>query len=103
MGDCVGLVATNSTNIGAVVFAALTIGVSVNPLDTSFKSNEIAHMFHMTKPKIVFCDFEKIDSVKSAVKNLGYNVTIVTIGGRCDDCDFIDNYLVKDVQEASFV
>lgn len=103
IGDCVGIIAKHTTNIGAVVFAALTIGASVNPLDSSFKINDIVHLFQMTKPKIVFCDFEKVDSVKVAVEKLGYDVIIVTIGVRSENYDFIDDYLVEDTEEEFFM
>lgn len=103
MGDCIGVIAKNTTNIGAVIFAALTIGAPVNPLDISFTSDDIAHMFGMTKPKLVFCDSENVTTLKDALLQLGRNATIVTIGARIDGCDFIDDYLVEETEEENFM
>lgn len=103
MNDCVGVIARNSKHIGAVVFASLTLGCPVNPLDPSFTATDIAHMFRLTKPRIIFIDDDLIKSLKIVLKELKSDATVVTLGRRLDGYYYIDDFLIETQCEIGFV
>lgn len=47
-----GIVASNRLNLAPVVFAALSLGCVINPLDPSFGRTELIHMWKTVKPKV---------------------------------------------------
>lgn len=102
MNDCVGIIARNSTYIGSAVFASLVIGCPVNPLDTTFTSDDIIHMFKLTRPKIIFCDSNMINKLRSALLELENDALIVSIGERVLGCHYIDDYIEEIIGERDF-
>lgn len=103
VNDCVGVIARHTTNIGPAIIGAQMIGSAVNPLDVSFTSDDISHMFNMTKPRIIFCDSDVVNTLQIALKNIKSDAIIVTMEERVGGCDFIDEYLVHQDGEDIFV
>lgn len=69
-GDVLGFVAANTRNVAPVIFGAL---INKNPLGTVnpiLKCDDIAHMFEITRPKLVVCDEDNYKEVKRALRQL---------------------------------
>lgn len=49
-----------------------------------FNSGDIAHMFSVTTPKIVFCDNDNLETVRVALKLSKLDVPIYTFGEPVD-------------------
>lgn len=103
MGDCIGIIARNSSYIGSVLFAGLTIGAPINALDVAFSCDDITHMFGLTNPKIIFCDADIIDLLKEALMRLGADIPIVSVGTRVDEYPFLEDLLVEVDGENTFM
>lgn len=80
------------------MFASFVIGAPVNPLDSSFMCDDIVHIFKETKPKIIFCDDDKVNEVQKAICELKYEIAIVCMNQRIDGYDFIDDFINDDVK-----
>ncbi|KFB49860.1 AGAP008545-PA-like protein [Anopheles sinensis] len=69
-GDVVALTNANSENLAPLVCALLCIGAPFNPLAPSFNEDDMANMMRTTKPKLVFCDANNYETVRSALKQM---------------------------------
>lgn len=78
-GDVIGLVVKNTTYVAPLILGSLLIGTPCNTLDPSFEENEIAQIFHQTKPKIVFCDHDNWEVVIEALKRCESSSEVWTI------------------------
>ena len=94
-GDVVGIIATNTENLAPVVFACLTLGLPINPLDPLLLETEIVYMFAKTRPKIVFCDFDVLQKVKNSIEKIEIEPKIVTLIEKVEGMDFVDDILRK--------
>lgn len=70
VGDVIGVIAKNSKNLASMVIGAFLNGTPISPLDPCMDTKDIVHMFAITKPKIVLCDSENVETVKLAMKEL---------------------------------
>ena len=95
-GDVVGIISRNSENIAPLAFACFTLGLPINPLAIVLSENEISEMYAKTKPKIIFCDFDMLESVKLAVKKIPLeNCKILTTMEKVEGFEFLDEILEK--------
>lgn len=95
-GDMIAVACKNSENLAPVVFACNVIGAPVNTLDPTFAKNDMAHMFGITKPKLVFCDYDNITVVQEALKEKYLDAEIITLIKRVQGFQFI-GYLLLEV------
>lgn len=75
-GNVIGIAARNSKYLAPVVFGAFTLGTPINTLDPLFEKDDIAHMFNITRPKIVLCDQENYLDVRGALLEIGTPVQV---------------------------
>lgn len=97
--DIIGICASNTPYVPAVAMAAILIGTPISTLDPSFDKEGILHIFGITRPKIMFCDREIVEKVRSALKDINLECDIYIVdecGGQgtieeflmdCSDCD----------------
>lgn len=64
---------------------------------------EITHMFRITRPKLVFCDFDRIEIVKRSLKELGNDASIFTFGGLADVAQAVEKLLVESTPDEEFM
>jgi acyl-coenzyme A synthetase/AMP-(fatty) acid ligase len=103
-GSVVGLIAGNSENLAAVVFACLVTGFPLNSLAPTFSELEFVQMFTQTSPKIVFCDMKKVEVLRNALKRMKSDAKIVTLSGeRVDGCECVADILNQDVSVKNFI
>lgn len=104
--DVVGIVARNSENLTSIVFACLTLGLPLNPLAPFagiMGEKDITFMYEKTKPKIIFCDFDLVEVVKSAVLKIPLkDCKIITLIKKLESYQFVDEIIEeadKDVDD----
>ncbi|KAM8705398.1 hypothetical protein ACLKA7_009803 [Drosophila subpalustris] len=97
--DIVGIMARNTTHIFAVVYACFFNGIAFHSLNISYEESTTEKLFSITKPRLIFCDGDEYEKVKSATANL--NVMIVTMRNHHRDSISIDEVLSTPV-EADF-
>ena len=101
-GDVVGIIARNSTFVAPVVFGCFLIGAPINSLDVSHKTEDIKHMWGITRPKLVFSDPEKVPLVQEAIKELKLNAKIFTFLENVKGCVSVSEILIKTGKEEVF-
>ncbi|XP_022209477.2 4-coumarate--CoA ligase 2-like [Drosophila obscura] len=75
--DVVGIIARNTTHISAVAYACLFNGIAPHSLNVAYLTDIIEKLFHITKPRIIFCDGDEYEKVREATAKL--DVKIVTM------------------------
>lgn len=96
------IIARNTENLVSVVFAAFCLGCPINPLDTSFGHNEIKHMLSITKPSLIFCDVDVHEKVVQSLQSLGSEAKIITMNGKVDSYEQVEDLLVATGEESIF-
>lgn len=79
--DIFGFISKNNHELAPIIFAALCLGNSINTIDPNFTKTEISHIFQITKPKVIFCDIEILDTVKGSLGDENSCSKIFTFGG----------------------
>jgi 4-coumarate--CoA ligase len=102
-GDIVGIMASNSENLAPVVFACLSLGLPINPLAPVMTECDVIQMYSKTKPKIIFCDANIVETLKNAVKKMKTKCEIYTLMAKVDGFKFVDDLLAVDYDENCFV
>lgn len=102
-GDIVGIMATNTENVAPVLFACFTLGVPVNTLAPIMTESDIVYKYSKTKPKVIFCDSNIIETVQKAVDEMNFNPLIYTFMEKVDGFAFVADILEIDLDINSFV
>lgn len=101
-GDVIGIVAKNTKHMASLVFGAFTIGAAISPLDPSLTSEEIAHGFNITRPKLIACDKDVVGRFRSNSELLYMREVIVIVlddsntDERCSIADLIRSHADED-------
>ncbi|EDW71221.1 uncharacterized protein [Drosophila virilis] len=75
--DVVGIIARNTTHISAVVYACIFNGIAFHSLNVNYVPGTIEKLFSITEPKLIFCDGDEYEKVKTATAKL--NVKLITM------------------------
>ncbi|XP_017000253.2 luciferin 4-monooxygenase-like [Drosophila takahashii] len=75
--DIVGLISRNTTHTSAVAYACFFNGIAMHSLNCTYLPEIIEKLYHNTKPRIIFCDGDEFEKVRSATAKL--DVLIVTM------------------------
>ncbi|XP_016959717.1 luciferin 4-monooxygenase-like [Drosophila biarmipes] len=75
--DIVGIIARNTTHVAAVAYACFFNGIALHSLNSTYLPEIIEKLFQNTKPRIIFCDGDEYEKIRSATTKL--NVKIVTM------------------------
>lgn len=94
--EVVGFIGKNSENQLPIVIACFTLGLPINPLATIMIEAEIIFMYLKTRPKVIFCDANLIENVKSAVEKMKLDCKIFTLINRVKGFQFIDDVIEAD-------
>lgn len=101
-GHMIAIACKNSENLAPAVFACTLIGAPVNTLDPTFAKRDMAHMFWITKPKLVFCDYDNISVIQEALIEHNLDSKIITLIQRVQGFDFIGDLLLEVENELNF-
>lgn len=69
--DVIGMCVANSDYVAPLFFGAMYNGLCVSSADPSFSVNGLKHVFSMSRPKLMFCDGEKLAMVQQAFQEIG--------------------------------
>jgi 4-coumarate--CoA ligase len=83
-GDVIGVVAANTENLAPLVFACFLMGYPVNPLAPIMVESDIVQMYSKTRPIIIFCDSNNVETVQAAVTEMKSGAEIFTITEKVD-------------------
>ncbi|KAH8335389.1 hypothetical protein KR074_000754 [Drosophila pseudoananassae] len=95
--DVVGLIARNTTHLPAVAYACFFNGVAFHSLNITYDRNTIEKLFHITKPKLIFCDGDEFDKVREATSEL--DVKIITMRNHPSESITINEVLGTPIED----
>ncbi len=101
--DVIGIICRNSKYLPVLLYGCIVVGAPVNPLDNSFDSQHIKHIFGQTKPSIVFCDAEVYQSTKTTLEELKNDAIVFTLREKIDGVPFIEQLLKPTDEKSDFV
>lgn len=92
--DIIGICASNTPYVPAVAVAAFFIGTPISTLDPSFDNEGIVHIFGITRPKILFCDGDIVEKVRSALSDIKLECAIYIVD-KCDGEGTMEEFLME--------
>ncbi|XP_017060824.1 4-coumarate--CoA ligase 1-like [Drosophila ficusphila] len=95
--DVVGIIARNTTHMFAVVYACFFNGIAFHSLNIQYEKSTIEKLFDITKPKIIFCDGDEFEKVRSATSHM--DVKLITMRNHPSDSIRIDEVLATPIEE----
>lgn len=101
-GDVIGIIAKNSTYVAPVALGCFLIGAPINPLDASFEDEDIKHLWAITRPTIIFSDYDKVDRIQKISNDLMLKAKIFTFIENVEGFSSIDEVLEATEYEDSF-
>lgn len=78
-GDVIGIVCKNTTYVAPLVLGGILAGTPISAVDPVFSSKEIAHVFDLTKPKMVFCDVDNLGKLNESLRQCGIDCKVLTV------------------------
>ncbi|XP_037034136.1 4-coumarate--CoA ligase 1-like [Bradysia coprophila] len=82
MGDVIGIVCKNTSYVTPLILGGFLAGTPVSTVDPTYRANDIAHVFSLTKPKIVFCDKDNLSEVKEGLRQSEIDCKVLTVDER---------------------
>lgn len=101
-GDVAGVIASNTENLAPTVFACFTLGMPINFLAPTNSVPEAANMYIKTKPKIIFCDANIMETVTTAIEKMTAKPVVYTLIHKVEGYEFVDDLLARDFSENKF-
>lgn len=102
--DLVGLMARNSTHVGALAYGCLFNGTPFHAVNPNLEHNTISSLYKITRPRILCCDTADYEKIKDIGASLG--ALIITVNGKLPGvisvADILQNPLPDDYEPAQF-
>ncbi|ALC43302.1 CG5568 [Drosophila busckii] len=95
--DIVGIIGRNTTHMFAVVYGCFFNGIAFHSLNMTYEQSTIEKLFNITKPRVIFCDGDEYEKVKSATVAL--NVKIVTMRNHPSGALTIEEILKTPIEQ----
>ncbi|KPI98876.1 PREDICTED: luciferin 4-monooxygenase-like isoform X2 [Papilio xuthus] len=86
--DIIVIMAPNHIHLTIPFYASLYIGVGTSAVDRTLGPIELKECFEVSRPKVIFCQNEKVTDVQLALDKLDHNAHIITF----DNGDYLLNY-----------
>ncbi|KAI9580628.1 4-coumarate--CoA ligase-like 6 [Glossina fuscipes] len=83
-GDVIGLYASNTTHLSAVMLAAWLTGLCTHAAYEGCDKDELKIIFDLSKPKIIFCDSENSYKAQTANQELNLKAKIYLMHSNID-------------------
>ncbi|KAL5275401.1 hypothetical protein ACFFRR_001341 [Megaselia abdita] len=99
--DIVGIMATNTSYVMTVSFAAFFIGTPFQAIDISLEKESVLHLWNITKPKLIFCDGAIYKVVSEVVNELDLQCNIFTLSNHQTGVENIETILKIETTEVS--
>uniref|UniRef100_A0A1A9ZYB7 AMP-dependent synthetase/ligase domain-containing protein n=1 Tax=Glossina pallidipes TaxID=7398 RepID=A0A1A9ZYB7_GLOPL len=97
-GDVIGLYASNTTHLSAVMLAAWLTGLCTHAAYEGCDKDELKIIFDLSKPKIIFCDLENCYKAQAANEELNLKAKIYLMHS-CIDAQLPSVTELMDVKE----
>ncbi|XP_037030650.1 4-coumarate--CoA ligase 1-like [Bradysia coprophila] len=81
-GDVIGLCSENRAEFPVVLFAALFVGATVAPLNTSYIEDELIHALSLSKPSIVFATSFTIGKIVQAASKSSFISKVICLDDK---------------------
>ncbi|CAB3222159.1 unnamed protein product [Arctia plantaginis] len=88
--DVIVLMGPNHLDLAIPLYAGFYLGLAVAPTDRTMNIYELQQSFGITKPKVVFCQSEKVQDVQKAVKLLQIDTKVISFDKSSDTLDFAE-------------
>lgn len=98
----IGINSLNEPYLAPIIFAALCLGIPVNPLYSKWKP-DIIKMFTLTEPAIIFCEIERYDITVECLTEMKLKANIFTLNGLKSDSEAVENLFVETGMEHEFL
>lgn len=59
-------------------------------------------MLNISKPCLIFCDVEAYDKIVACLEECGIEAKIITMNGKVDGCEQVDDLFVETGLESTF-
>lgn len=79
-GDVIGIVTENCIEFPAILYGAFYLGATVNACNVSYSTDELRHVFGLTRPRVVFASTTALPTVLSVANKCDYVQDIIAIG-----------------------
>ncbi|CAK1541690.1 unnamed protein product [Leptosia nina] len=92
--DVIILMGPNHIHLTIPMYAAFYLGVGVAGIDMALAVRELHDTFSFNKPKIIFCQSERVKDVETALQGLDFSCDIVTFNpgtSRTSLSEFLDS------------
>ncbi|CAH0696592.1 unnamed protein product [Spodoptera exigua] len=87
-GDVIILMGAHHLDQAVPLYAALYLGIATATIDRTLLVGELEATFNNIKPKMIFCESEKVLDVKKAVSQSGLDSKIISFGASPDTMSF---------------
>uniref|UniRef100_A0A2A4JE16 Luciferin 4-monooxygenase n=1 Tax=Heliothis virescens TaxID=7102 RepID=A0A2A4JE16_HELVI len=83
-GDVIVIMAPNHLDQAVPFYAAMFLGIATAAIDRTLGVYELKHTLNISKPKMVFCQSEKVQDVQKAVELLGIDSKVISFDSSAD-------------------
>ncbi|XP_035448037.2 luciferin 4-monooxygenase-like [Spodoptera frugiperda] len=87
-GDVIVLMGANHLDLAVPLYAALYQGIATATIDRTLLVGELEATFNNLKPKIVFCQSEKVSDVQKAIAQANLNSKVISFDPTPDAMSF---------------
>lgn len=101
--DVIGMICRNSKYLPVLMYGCIIVGAPINPLDKSYDSRDIKHIFKQTKPSLVFCDAEIYQTTKVILDELENDAKVFTLREKITEVPHITELLKPTEEENIFI
>ncbi|XP_026727948.1 luciferin 4-monooxygenase-like [Trichoplusia ni] len=90
IGDVIIIMGTNNIDQAIPFYAALFEGIIISGIDRTLGVNELKDVFSINKPKLIFCQGEKVQDAKKALELAGGDGRVISYDRSPDTISFSD-------------
>lgn len=80
--DIVGIMSSNTTNLMPLCYGLFFIGVPFHAIDRELSKTSAVLLWGITKPKIIFCEVERLSFAREIVQEIGLRSKIYVLNQK---------------------
>lgn len=97
-----GLLVGNHTNVAPIVFATISIGCTICPLDPALRKEELFEMLKIIKPVLMFCETKDCEVLSECLMELGNKAKVFVFEDNQGRFDHVEDLFEKTHKENQF-
>uniref|UniRef100_A0A336MF40 CSON000234 protein n=1 Tax=Culicoides sonorensis TaxID=179676 RepID=A0A336MF40_CULSO len=102
IGDRFAILSRNNADVAPIVYGCFILGTPIHCLEPNFKSDDLASMFKLSKPKLVFCEEFNQDFVIKALEICELHDTKIMLFGESSKAENIKKILFTKSSNTNF-